>query len=384
MERIYLDHAATTPVHPDVADVVYSLMTKQFGNASSLHLFGDEAKEVMEASREKIASILGCASHEIIFTSGGTESDNTAIIGYALAHASKGRHILVSSIEHEGVLSPARYLANEGFEIEYLEPDRSGVVPLAELQKKLRKDTILVSVMWANNETGIIQPIELFSQELRKRGIGFHTDAVQAVGKLEIDPTLVDLLSASAHKFYGPKGIGFLYAKEGVAFRPLIRGGGHEHNMRSGTENVPGIAGMAKALEICQLHRTAWNERFRNWKAQIMETVYELQGQVNSSLEEALPNLLNLSFPGVSGEALAAAMSFEGIAVSTSSACASHHEGKDEKWSHVLKAMGLEQERMINAIRISMGDANNAEQIDRFCQVLKQTIHRIRSMGVQG
>jgi cysteine desulfurase len=381
MERIYLDHAATTAVHPEAAEVVRLYMTEKYGNASSLHLFGEEAKDSMEEGRAKISSILGCASDEIIFTSGGTEADNAALIGYALKNASKGNHILVSSIEHEGVLSPARYLNEQGFEVELLESDSNGVIPFSELCKKLRSDTILVSVMWVNNETGVIQPIQAFSQELKARNIIFHTDAVQAIGKIPVDLSLVDLLSASAHKFYGPKGVGFLFCRQGVQLHPIIHGGGHEKNLRSGTENVSGIMGMAKALEICQNNRVRWNQKYVIWKRKILEIIHSLQGHVNGSVEMGIPNLLNVSFPGISGEALAASLSFEGIAVSTSSACASHHHSPESKISHVLKAMGYHKERLLGSIRVSTGFDNTDDEIQVFCNLLGEIIPKIRSIG---
>ncbi len=381
MERIYLDHAATTAVHPEAADVVYHYMTEKYGNASSLHLFGEEAKDSMEEARAKIASSIGCASHEIIFTSGGTEADNAGLIGYAFKNASKGNHILVSSIEHEGVLAPTRYLKEHGFEVDYLEPDSNGVIPVSELRKKLRSDTILVSVMWVNNETGVIQPISAFSRELKPRKICFHTDAVQAIGKIPVDLSLVDLLSASAHKFYGPKGVGFLYCRHGISLQPILHGGGHEKNLRSGTENVAGIMGMAKALEICQVNQSRWNRKYEVWKRMLLACVQSLQGKVNGSTEMGILNLLNVSFPGISGEALAASLSFEGIAISTASACTSHHHSPESKVSHVLKAMGFPKERLIGSIRISAGYDNTDEEIQVFCNRLETMISKIRSIG---
>lgn len=380
MRRIYLDHGATTPVIPEVFEAMKPYFLEKFGNASSLHLFGEEAKSALEMSRNKIAELINAEPEEIYFTSGGTEADNTAIIGAAFANSEKGKHIITSPIEHSAVLESVEYLKKNGFDVDYVKVDENGVVDLEHLKKLIRKDTILISVMWVNNETGVIQPIHEISKIAREHGIIFHSDAVQALGKLKLNANLVDILSASAHKFYGPKGIGFMYIKKGIKVIPTILGGGHERGMRSGTENVSGAVGMAKALEVCYENFDQKHAMFKKWKNWMIETLSEIGDyHINGTVKEALPTHLNVSFKGVNGEALMYALSLNGIAVSTASACSSHH--KNETGSHVLKAMNLEKDVITGAIRIVTGLDNKDADIKEFLKVLKSEVKRLRNLG---
>lgn len=380
MRRIYLDHGATTPVLPEIFETMKPYFLEKFGNASSLHLFGEEAKKALEASRHKIAEIINAEPEEVYFTSGGTEADNTAIIGAAFANSEKGRHVITSPVEHSAVLESVEYLKKNGFDVDYVKVDENGIVDLEHLKKLIRKDTILISIMWVNNETGTIQPISEISKIAREHGIILHSDAVQALGKLKLDASLVDILSASAHKFYGPKGVGFMYLKKGLKVIPTILGGGHERGMRSGTENVSGVVGMAKALEICYEDFEQKHDMFKKWKGWMIETISEIGDyHINGGTEKTLPTHLNVSFKGVNGEALMYSLSLNGIAVSTASACSSHH--KSEVGSHVLRAMNLDKDVTTGAIRIVTGLDNKDDDIKEFLRILKSEVKRLRNLG---
>lgn len=382
MKKIYLDHGATTPVLPEVFEEMKPYFLEKFGNASSLHLFGEEAKDALESSREKIAKLIKADIDEIYFTSGGTEADNTGIIGAAIANSHRGKHVITSPIEHEAVLESVEHLRKNGFDVDFLKVNSEGRVDIDHLKKIIRKDTILISIMWVNNETGVIQPIEEISKIARERNIIFHSDAVQALGKLRIDANLVDILSASAHKFYGPKGVGFMYLKKGVKVHPIIFGGGHERGMRSGTENVSGIVGMAKALELCYENFDEKHEKFKNWKDKILKIFEKIGGyHINGGTKDVLATHVNVSFKGVNGEALMYALSLNGIAVSTASACSSHHKNGDGTVSHVLKAMNLDPETINGAIRIVTGLDNTDDDIERFSKVLEEQVNRLRELG---
>ncbi|MCJ7497392.1 MAG: cysteine desulfurase, partial [candidate division Zixibacteria bacterium] len=322
--KIYLDHNATTPVHPEVLEAMLPFYKEGFGNASSIHSFGREAKVALEESREKVAKLLNTDPLEIYFTSGGTESDNLAVKGIAWANRKKGNHIITSKIEHHAILESCKYLEREGFEVTYLPVDKYGLVAPDELKKNIRKETILVSIMHANNEVGTIEPIPELSKIAKENGVYFHTDAVQSSGKIKIDVNSlgVDLLSLSAHKFYGPKGVGAIYITRGVRLTPLAHGGHHEKARRAGTENVPGIVGLAKALEIANRDMEKEDNRLKNLSERFFERITEKIPDVylNGHPELRIPNTLNLSFKGVEGESIILWLDLKGIAVASGSA----------------------------------------------------------------
>lgn len=378
--RVYLDHAATTPVLKDVYDYMSPFFTKKFGNASSSHLFGKEAKEALESSRQRIASIINCYPDEIYFTSGGTEADNLSIFGLAEGLKEK-KSIITCSIEHEAVIEPCQYLQSKGYTVKYIPVDENGIIDLKLLKEAITDDTLLISIMLANNEVGSIQPLKDIVSFAKEKGVYVHTDAVQAMGKMKvkIDDLGVDILSASSHKFYGPKGAGFLYIKRGTPIRPVVYGGGHERSLRSGTENVSGIAGMSEALRICYENFDENNDRFIKYKNMIIENFRDYEGfRLNQSIHNSLPNIINISFKGLNGESIAEMLSLYGIAVSNASACSSHHPDKDGR-SRVIKAMGIDDEYSGSAIRISTGIDNDENQIQYFIDSLKKIISRLRS-----
>ncbi|MDM7935275.1 MAG: cysteine desulfurase family protein, partial [Methanothrix sp.] len=341
MKRIYMDHSATTPVANEVLEAMLPYFSEKFGNASSLHSFGLEAKEALEASREKVAKLLGAKPEEVIFTSGGTESDNLALKGIAYRNREKGKHIITTSIEHPAVLEVCRKLETEGFEVTYLPVTADGLVDPTALEGAIRKDTILISVMHANNEIGTIQPLEEIGRIAAERDVYFHTDAVQTAGKISIsvDELGVDLLSISAHKLYGPKGVGALYIRNGTRMENIVQGGGHERGLRSGTENIAGIVGLGRAAEISQETMSQEAERLSRLRDRLAGLVLEKVKDcwINGSMTRRLPSNLNFGFKYVEGESLLLFLDTKGIAVSTGSACSSH---KLEP-SHVLRALGL-------------------------------------------
>ncbi|MGB9790110.1 MAG: cysteine desulfurase family protein [Thermotoga caldifontis] len=375
--RVYLDHAATTRVFDEVAQEVMKLFTQFYGNASSTHSHGYEARRFYEEARTKIAKHLNVEPDEIYFTSGGTESDNIAIRGFLRANFPNGGHIITTQIEHPAVLEVAKQLEKEGYEVTYLKPTEEGYVTPDDFRKAIRKNTVLASIMWVNNETGVIQPIDEISKIAREHGIVLHSDAVQAIGKIRIDARLVDMLSASGHKFYAPKGCGFLYVSKGIRIEPIMYGGGHEKGLRSGTENVPGAHGMAVALELIEKNYEAWSERVKKLKEKIVNAIECIPDHhINGS--NTIFSHINVSFKGVHGESLATALDMCGISVSTASACASHHaKGR----SHVLEAMELEDWIVDGAIRISLGYDNSEEEIDYFVEILQREVTRLRSMS---
>jgi cysteine desulfurase len=380
-ERIYLDHAATTPVRLEVLQTLNEILSSTFGNASSIHTFGQEAKRVLEESRETVAGCIGAASGEVIFTSGGTESDNLAIRGTAYALKDRGNHIITTAIEHPAVLNCCGALEEEGFEVTYLPVDLECRVHPEWVLEAMRPETILVSVMFANNETGSIQPIAEIGRIARRKGVVFHTDAVQVAGKvhLDVDELGVDLLSMSAHKIYGPKGVGGLYVRKGTKLHPIVYGGHHEKNLRPGTENVPAIAAFARALELAGSELPSARENLERLKERLasgLEGAIE-QVQRNGSATEYLPNILNMSFSGVDGEALLLNLDLMGVAVSTGSACSS---GAAEP-SHVLMAMGIDPWLAQASLRFSFGRDNTAEQIDRVVEILPDIVNRLRDLG---
>jgi cysteine desulfurase len=379
-QRIYLDNSATTRVDELVIEAMLPFFRENFGNASSVHLFGQEARAAVEAARRSVAELISADMREIVFTSGGTESDNSALWGIFRSGYRPGNHIITTKIEHPAVLATCKALEDAGAEVTYVPVGSSGRVDPAAVEAAVREDTILISVMHANNETGIIQPISEISKIARQRGIVMHTDAVQSIGKIPADvrDLGVDLLSMSGHKIHGPKGIGALYLRKGVKMVPFMTGGSHERKRRAGTENVPAIAGMGVAARLAaeripeMLTRVAGlRDRLEN---QAMERV--AGARVNGSAPR-LPNITNLSFENLEGEAAVIALDLEGIAVSTGSACSS---GALEP-SHVLTAMGLRPEVVQSSLRFSLSRQNTEEEIDRALQVLGAVIQRLRRLS---
>jgi len=381
VKKIYLDHNATSPVHPEVLEAMLPFYKEAYGNASSIHSFGREARKAVEASRETIAAFIGASPDEIIFTSGGTESDNTAIKGIMEANASKGNHIITSVIEHHAVLNTCKYLEKHGCTVTYLPVDEFGVVSVDELKNAITADTILVSIMHANNETGALQPIEEIGAVTRAKGIIFHSDAVQSLTKVpvDVDKMNVDLLSFSGHKIYAPKGVGVLYKRKGIKMAPLIVGGHHEKNKRAGTENVAGIVGFAKAVEISKRDGAVLNKRIaelrdRLWKG-INDNIKKVK--LNGHPDKRTPNTLNVSFEYVEGESIILNLDMEGIAVSSGSACASGSLSA----SHVMLAMGLDHAIAQGSIRFSLGKDNTEEDIDFVISILPGIIDKLRQMS---
>ena len=380
--RIYVDHNATTPVHPQVVEAISRVLRDDFGNASSVHAFGQTAKSHINHARAAVATLVGARPQEIVFTSGGTESDNLAIRGVAEALVpTKRRHLIASSIEHEAVLTTLKALAKRGWTTTLLPVDRSGIVNPTDLEAAITDETILVSVMHANNEIGTVQPITELAAIAHAHGAQFHTDAVQSVGKIPVavDDLHVDLLSLSGHKFNGPKGVGALWVRRGSRLAATATGGKQERNRRAGTENVPGIVGLGEAarlatvtLETNGAHVAQLRDRL---EAGILETVPGTV--VNGERAHRIPNTANVSFDRVEAESLLIALDLEGIAVSTGSACSS---GTLEP-SHVLRAMGFSPHRTQNSIRFSLGTENTADEIDRIVGALPRVVEKLRRLS---
>ncbi len=383
--RIYLDHNATTPVDPAAADAMMRALQDLFGNASSVHYYGQQAKAAIDDARSAVATLLAAEPSEIIFTSGGTEADNLAIRGAAEALEPTGRkHLITSGIEHEAVLNTFKALAKRGWRTSVLPLDASGIVSSDRLRDAITDDTALVSIMHANNEIGTIQPIAELATLAHERGALFHTDAVQTAGKIPVNVrTLgVDLLSVSAHKFYGPKGIGALWVKRGVRLSPFLSGGKQERNRRAGTENVPGVIGMGVAATGALRKMAADAVRLGALRDRLENGILSsVQGtEVNGSRPGRVPNTTNISFDRIEAESLLIALDLEGIAVSTGSACSS---GTLEP-SHVLKAMNLSTHRAQNSIRFSLGASNSEEQVDRVIEILPRIVSKLRSLSAVG
>ena len=384
MKRIYFDHNATTPVHTEVKSAMLPYYEELFGNASSVHSYGREAREAIDNAREQVALLIGAkSSTEIVFTSGGTESDNHAIKGtaYYSLDKNKGNHIITSPIEHHAVTNTCEYLAKKGFEITYLKVNKYGEIDLNHLSDSIRNTTILISVMYANNEVGTIQPLVEVGKIAKERGILFHTDAVQAVGKIPVDVNElgVDMLSLSAHKIYGPKGIGALYVRRGVKIDSLIHGGHHERNRRAGTENVPNIVGLGKGCELAKKrldteseHLWQLTEKLRVGLQEQLEKVHQ-----NGHPQKRLPGTLNLSFEFIEGESLILNLDMQGICVSTGSACTS---GSLEP-SHVLTSMGLPPEVAHGSVRFSLGGGNTEEEVNYALETIPPIVNRLRNMS---
>ena len=384
MKPIYMDHSATTPVAPEVLAAMLPYFSDKFGNASSLHGFGREAKEALEESRQKLARLLNADPEEIVFTSGGTESDNIALRGIAYKNRNSGRHIITSQIEHPAILETCRSLEQEGFSVTYLPVNREGLVDLSELERAIRPDTILISIMHANNEIGTIQPLEEIGSLAAERDIYLHTDAVQTVGKIPVDVEAMgaDLLSLSAHKLYGPKGVGALYIRRGTKIQSLATGGGHEMGLRSGTENVPGIVGLARAADLAREEMAAEGQRLTELRDRLAALVLQRvkEAWINGSMEKRLPGSLNFGFSYVEGESLLLYLDSKGVAVSTGSACSSH---KLEP-SHVLLALGLKPEECHGSLRITMGRSNSQEDVDYVAECIAEAVERFRGISALG
>lgn len=378
MRQVYLDHSATTPMREEVVEAMLPYFSDAFGNASSIHTVGQKARRDLEDARNSFASLIGAHSKEVIFTSGGTESDNLAIKGIAYAKKGKGRHIITSSIEHSAVLNCCHYLEQEGFEVTYLPVDKHALVDADSVRDAIRSDTILVSIMLANSEVGSIQPIKEIGAITKEKGIPFHTDAVQAVGKvpISVDDLKVDLLSVSGHKIYGPKGVGALYATQGTSIVPLAYGGHHEMGYRPGTENVAGIVGLAKAMELAEQERGDFSQSMNMLRSMLEKGISERieEVQFNGHPKKRLPNISNASFKFIDGESLLLSLDMSGIAVSTGSACASG----SEEVSHVLTAMGIAPDVARGSLRFSLGRLNDEDDIAYVLEALPDLVSRLR------
>ncbi|MBW3111913.1 cysteine desulfurase [Bacillus sp. MCCB 382] len=380
MERVYLDHAATSPMHPEVIDEMTTVMKETFGNPSSIHSFGRASRHLVDHARTIIAESIHAEYNEIIFTSGGTEADNLAIIGSAEANMANGKHIITTQTEHHAVLHACAFLESKGFEVTYLPVDRSGRISMEDLQKELRDDTILVTIMFGNNEVGTLQPIKEIGELLKDHQAYFHSDAVQAFGltAMNVQELGVDLLSVSGHKINGPKGIGFLYTHKNVDILPRLYGGEQERKRRAGTENVPAITGLGKAVELAQHSIEEKHSKLSELKKLLKETLTDdgIEFEENGSLEHGLPHVLNLSFPGTDVESMLVNLDMSGIAVSSGSACTA---GSIEP-SHVLVAMyGKQSERSRNSIRFSFGIGNTEEQIEWTAHEVARIVKRLRA-----
>ncbi len=380
--RIYFDHNATTPVDPGVVEAMTRVLRDEFGNASSVHHFGQRAKAVLDEARSAVASLIAAEPSEVVFTSGGTEADNFALRGVADASEATGRrHLIASSIEHEAVLNTLKALGRRGWQTTLLPVDATGIVEPQALEAAMTGGTALVSIMHANNEVGTIQPIADLARIARQRGALFHTDAVQSVGKIPVDTRAlgVDLLSLSAHKFNGPKGVGALFIRRGARVSAILTGGKHERNRRAGTENVAGIAGLGAAVALASRKMEAEAARLRALRARLEHSVLATVpgAAINGALEPRVPNTTNISVDGVEAESLLIALDLEGIAVSTGSACSS---GTLEP-SHVLRAMGLPPHRTQNSIRVSLGAGNTEADVDYFLARLPQVVTKLRGLS---
>jgi cysteine desulfurase len=374
---IYLDNSATTPTAPEVVEAMSPYFSASYGNASSLHSFGREARRAVEESRGTIAELLGVQPEEIVFTAGATEANNLAIVGLALSSSDR-KHLITTAIEHHAVLHTVEWLRTRGFDATVLDVDPAGRVDPEQVREALRPDTLLVSVMTGNNEIGTLQPIGEIGRICREHDVLIHTDAVQALGKIPLPVDAVDLLSISAHKFHGPKGVGFLFARKGIKLTPILHGGGHERGRRSGTEDVPGIVGMGTAVRLAIREQEAVSSRMRAMRARMIDVVMRLPGtRLNGHREESLPHIANFSFEAIEGESLVLRLDDRGIAVSTGSACSS----PNLEPSHVLVAIGVPLSMAHGSLRVSTGRQTTEREIDEFLDVLPQVVDGLRTIS---
>jgi cysteine desulfurase len=378
---IYLDHNATTPVDPEVFEAMQPYLGTRYGNPSSLHAAGRESRAGVEDAREKVARLISASPEEIVFTGCGSESDNYAIKGVASALRARGNHLITSQVEHHAVLHPCQYLAERGFEATFLPVDGQGAVDPQSVRKAITDRTILITVMHSNNEVGTLQPLEEIGLIARERGVLLHTDAIQSLGKVRLDvgTLFVDLMSLSAHKLYGPKGVGALYIRKGTRIDPLIHGGGHESNRRAGTENVAGIVGFGKACDLGMERMERESQRLTQLRERLWDGLRARLKKVylNGHPTERLPGTLSVCFAGVEGESLLVNLDLKGICVSSGSACTS---GSTEP-SHVLKAMGVKSELAQGSLRMSIGKQNTEKEIDETINVLVEVVARLRAMS---
>lgn len=380
--RLYMDYSATTPVKKEVLDEMMPYLTDYFGNASSFHTFGREAKSALDKAREQVASLINAKPNEIYFTAGGSESDNWALEGIAYANRNKGNHIITSKIEHHAVLHTCEYLEkHHGFEVTYLDVDGEGRIRLEDLKNAIKDTTILISIMFANNEIGTIQPIKEIGQIAKEHNIVFHTDAVQAAGNIPVDvkELEVDLMSMSSHKIYGPKGVGALYIKTGTKLHNLVHGGAQERRRRAGTENIPAIVGYGKAAELAKANMDNHISTLTRLRNRLMNEILEKipNTRVNGSVENRLPGNINFSFEFIEGEGILLLLDMLGIAASSGSACTS---GSLDP-SHVLMAIGLPHEIAHGSLRLTVGDFTTEDDIDYIVENLPGVIERLRSMS---
>jgi len=381
VRRVYLDHSATTRVLPEVIDAMTPFFLDKFGNSSSIHSFGREAKVALEDSRKHVASLLNADPMEIIFTSGGTESDNLAVKGVAMYKGKMKGHIITTKVEHHAILEPCEFLKRFGFEATYIPVSSEGLVDPAEIERAIRNDTVLISVMMANNEIGTIQPIREIGRIAQSKSIPFHTDAVQAIGKLPIDVKAdnIDLLSLSAHKFHGPKGVGVLYVRKGTKIEPILQGGGQERGLRSSTVNVAGAVGLGKAAEMAKRDLEPTAEKMKRLRDKMLRAVPELipKSYVNGHKTKRLVNNAHFRFDFIEGEGLILQLDFKGIAASTGSACST---GSLDP-SHVLLALGLTHQQAHGSLRITLGRENTEEEVDYLLEVLPGVVSKLREIS---
>ena len=382
-KQVYMDYSATTYTKPEVLEEMLPFFTENFGNPSSLYSFSDKTKKAVNLARERVAKVLNAEKNEIFFTSGGSEADNWALKGIAYANKNKGNHIITTKIEHHAILHTAQFLEKEGFKVTYLPVDEEGFVSVEDVKTAITDETILVSIMFANNEIGTIEPIKEIGKLCKEKNIYFHTDAVQAIGHVDIDvkDMNIDLLSMSAHKFYGPKGVGALYIRNGVKIQNLIHGGGQERGKRASTEDIAGIVGLGKAIELAIENMPEENKKLANLREKLIKEVEKRIPEVKLNgprdMSKRLPNNVNISFIGIEGETLLLDLDMNGIFGSTGSACASASLDP----SHVLLSIGLPHEVAHGSLRLSLGDKNTEEDIDYVLEVLPKIIKQRREMS---
>lgn len=381
VRQVYLDNAATTPVKKEVLDEMIPYFTEKYGNPSSIYRLGQETRAAIDEARDKVAKAINANSREIFFTGGGSEADNWAIKGVAFANKNKGNHIITSKIEHHAVLHTCQYLEKNGFEVTYLDVDEYGLIDLEQLKNSITDKTVLISIMFANNEIGTIQPVKEIGKIAKENNIYFHTDAVQAIGNIhiDVDDLNIDLLSMSAHKLYGPKGIGALYIKKGVKIQSYLHGGAQERNRRAGTENVPAIIGFGKAIELAYENIEEHNRKLSYLRDKLIKSIFDNIDYVrlNGHPEKRLPGNVNFSFEFIEGESLLLSLDMVGIAASSGSACTS---GSLDP-SHVLLAIGLPHEIAHGSLRLTLGDFNTEEEIEYVVENLVKIVDRLRQMS---